>query len=77
MPHGLVPLAVIAGGFVVQFVIQLTTTSRYDYRCGNCGETFSPSPLALAVAFHRTGGYKYARCARCGVRSWAERVPKS
>ena len=63
----IIPLAL--GG---QFVF----ASRYDWRCGNCGHTFSLSPLTAAVMPHRFGGQKLARCPDCGVRSWVSPVPK-
>jgi DNA-directed RNA polymerase subunit RPC12/RpoP len=72
----IIPVVVIGAGFLVQFVVQQGITSRYDYQCGNCGQTFSLTPFAAAVAPHRFGGRKLVRCPHCGVRSWVSPVPK-
>jgi DNA-directed RNA polymerase subunit RPC12/RpoP len=72
MLKDLAPVIVIAGGFAVSFIVQKGRTSRYEYRCENCGNVFSLSPLTASVAAHRMG-QKWVRCPGCGVRSWAQR----
>jgi hypothetical protein len=62
MPTGLIPVVIIAVGFVVQFFVQRNVLTRYDYQCGSCGATFSPAALSLALAPHRPVGRKYMRC---------------
>jgi DNA-directed RNA polymerase subunit RPC12/RpoP len=76
VPTGLIPVVIIAIGFVVQFFVQRNVLTRYDYQCGNCGATFSPTALSLALAPHRPGGRKYMRCPQCGRWSWVAPVPK-
>jgi DNA-directed RNA polymerase subunit RPC12/RpoP len=76
MPHELTPLIVVVGMIGVQFAVQSTLRNRFDYRCGNCGQTFSPSTLGLVLAPHRFGGMKYTRCPHCGKWSWVSPVPK-
>jgi DNA-directed RNA polymerase subunit RPC12/RpoP len=76
MPTGLIPVVIIAAGFVVQFLIQRSVLTRYDYQCGRCGATFSPTALSLALAPHRPVGRKYMRCPRCSRWSWVTPVPK-
>ena len=55
---------------------QAIVASRFDWRCDNCGQTFSIPPLKAAILPHRWGGGKFTTCPRCGVRSWVHRVPK-
>lgn len=76
MPPGVIPVVIIAVGFAVQFLVQRNMLTRYDYQCGNCGATFSPTALSLSLAPHRFGGSKYMRCPRCGRWSWVAPVPK-
>jgi DNA-directed RNA polymerase subunit RPC12/RpoP len=76
MEHVLIPVVVIALGFLVQLVLQQGITSRYDYQCDNCGHTFSLTPLMASITPHRFGGSKFAKCPHCGVRSWVSPVPK-
>jgi DNA-directed RNA polymerase subunit RPC12/RpoP len=76
MSTALIPVIVIAAAFLVQFLVQQGITSRFDYQCGNCGRTFSLTPLAASVAPHRFGGSKLVTCPHCGVRSWVSPVPK-
>lgn len=72
----MLPVVLIAAGFAAQYVVQRGRTRQYDYRCGNCGNVFSLSPLAASLAPHRMG-QKWVRCPRCGVRSWATPVAKA
>lgn len=72
----LVPVIVVLGALTVQFVVQKNLTSRYDYRCSRCGQTFELSPMAATIAPHRIGGRKLTRCPHCGSWSWAEPTPK-
>jgi DNA-directed RNA polymerase subunit RPC12/RpoP len=67
LPIIIIPLALIAQSVIAR---------RYDWRCQNCGYTFSLSPLSAAFLPHSFGGRKYARCPDCGSRSWASPVPK-
>jgi DNA-directed RNA polymerase subunit RPC12/RpoP len=76
MPTGLIPVVIIAVGFIVQFFFQRNVLTRYDYQCGSCGATFSPAALSLALAPHRPVGRKYMRCPQCGRWSWVTPVPK-
>jgi DNA-directed RNA polymerase subunit RPC12/RpoP len=76
MATALLPLLLVPLAFLVQFVLQRSITSRYDFRCDSCGETFSLTPAKASIAPHRFGGSKYVRCPNCGVRSWVSRVPK-
>jgi len=76
MQHGLIAVVVIAAAFGVQFCIQRGLTSRFDYQCGKCGQTFQLTPLGASLAPHRMGGGKFVRCPFCGARSWAPPVPK-
>jgi DNA-directed RNA polymerase subunit RPC12/RpoP len=68
LPIILVPLALAA---------QFAFARRFDWRCPNCGHTFSLSPVAAALLPHTFGGRKLARCPDCGVRSWVSPVPKA
>jgi DNA-directed RNA polymerase subunit RPC12/RpoP len=58
------------------FAAQFVYSSRFDWRCENCGHTVTVSPVAAALSPHRVGGKKYARCPDCGARSWLTPVPK-
>lgn len=62
--------------FIVVLGIQALVASHSNWHCGKCGTTFSLSPLKAALLPNRWGGQKLAKCPRCGVRSWAHRVPK-
>ena len=77
MPKALIPVVVIAAVLVVQFFVQRYMLTRYDYQCGRCGATFSPTALSLVLAPHRLGGSKYMRCPQCGRYSWVAPVPKA
>ena len=72
MDKELVPVILIAGGLVLQYYIG----NQYDYQCPNCQATFSPKPVALAIAPHRFGARKYLRCPNCRKLSWADPVRK-
>lgn len=67
----LIPAALLVAVFCAQFALH----KRYDYQCGNCGNTFSPSVLAMTLTPHRFGS-KLLRCPKCGKVTWATRVPK-
>lgn len=75
MSPAITPAIVIAVAFAAQLIFQQFLTSRYDYQCGNCGHTFSLTPLAASIVPHRFGS-KFVKCPSCGVRSWAAPVPK-
>lgn len=72
----LIPIIVIPLGLGVQFFF----ASRSDWRCGNCGHTFSIPPLKATFLPHSFGnsfgGRKLTKCPNCGVRSWVTAVPK-
>jgi DNA-directed RNA polymerase subunit RPC12/RpoP len=68
----LIPIVIIPLALVTQFFF----ASRYDWRCENCGHTFSLSPLVAILMPHSFGGRKLAKCPNCGVRSWVSPVPK-
>jgi DNA-directed RNA polymerase subunit RPC12/RpoP len=70
------PVILVAVAFTAQFMFQRVMTSRYDYLCGNCGQTFSLTPLTASIAPHRFGGSKFVKCPHCGARSWVSPVPK-
>jgi DNA-directed RNA polymerase subunit RPC12/RpoP len=72
-----VPLLVIAVGFLVNYALQRNRSTLYNYRCENCGQIFSLSPLTGAVSPHRIGGRKWIRCPGCRSFSWATPIPKS
>ena len=76
MSTAIIPVIVIIVGFTVQFIVQQRITSRCDYKCGNCGRTFSLTPFAASLAPHRFGGSKLVMCPYCGSRSWVSPVPK-
>ena len=76
MPKGVIPLIIIPVIVGVQFFVQRNVLTRYDYQCGRCEATFSPTALSLTLAPHRPGGSKYMRCPQCGMRSWVTPVPK-
>ena len=76
MDPALIPIIVIPLGFLVQLVVQQGITSRYDYHCDNCGQTFSLNPVVASITPHRFGGSKFAKCPHCGARSWVSPVPK-
>lgn len=67
----LIPVALL----IIVFFAQLALSKHYDYQCGNCGNTFSPSVWALVLTPHRFGS-KLLKCPKCGKRTWATRVPK-
>ncbi len=77
MPSALVPVVLIVGVLIVQFLVQLGLRNRFAYQCPNCGNEFNPSPLSMVIAPHRLGGRKYTRCPGCGVRAWAQPVAKA
>jgi predicted RNA-binding Zn-ribbon protein involved in translation (DUF1610 family) len=54
---------------------QYVLLKRYDFKCGNCGNVFSPSLGAVMLTPHRFGA-KRLRCPQCGEATWATRVPK-
>ena len=72
MSTALIPIVIILLGLAAQMAF----SSRFDWQCGNCGHTFSLSPLTAAVMPHRFGGQKLVKCPNCGVRSWVSPVPK-
>ncbi len=72
----LLPVVLIAVAFAGSYVVQRGRASQYNYRCDNCGNVFSLSPLTATVAPHRMG-QKRVRCPSCGARSWATPVPKT
>ncbi len=76
LSKALIPLLVIAAGFLANYFVQRNRSAAFDYRCDSCGETFSLSPLAGAIAPHRLVGRKWIRCPRCGSFSWVTPVPK-
>lgn len=76
MNPAITPVIVIGAAFAAQFIFQQVLTSKYDYQCGNCGRTFSLTPLAASIAPHRFGGSKLVKCPHCGDRTWASPVPK-
>ena len=73
---GYIPLIIIPAGVAASYLVQRARSSRYDYRCGNCGQTFALAPLAGALAPHRFGGQKWFRCPHCGRFSWVTPVPR-
>jgi DNA-directed RNA polymerase subunit RPC12/RpoP len=76
MPGTISPLFIIPVIFVITVVFQTFMSRNFDYQCGNCGERFSPSPLAAAIAPHRFGGLKLLRCPHCGKVTWASALRK-
>jgi len=76
MPPQFVPILVVVAVLLLSHAVNRTLTSRFDYRCGACDELFSLSPWVATIAPHRFGGYKYARCPRCGSFAWMAPVPK-
>lgn len=71
-----VDIAIILAGFVGVYAYQSILNNKYDYKCRNCGKTFSLPALTAALAPHRFGGQKWVKCPHCGMRSWAALVPK-
>jgi DNA-directed RNA polymerase subunit RPC12/RpoP len=73
----LIPIILIPLGLCAQFFI----ASRYDWRCGNCGQTFRLPPLKAMFLPHSLGnsfgGRKLAKCPHCGARTWATAVRKA
>jgi len=67
----ILPIAVL----LVVALTQWKLSKSFDYQCGACGHSFSPSPIA-AVAPHRFGGVKLLRCPSCGSITWASAAPK-
>jgi hypothetical protein len=76
MSRALVLVAVLLLGFFVSYLVHRRTMNAFDYRCMNCGNIFSISPLLATVTPHRLGGRKLARCSLCGLRSWVTPIPK-
>jgi DNA-directed RNA polymerase subunit RPC12/RpoP len=76
MPHSLAPFIVIPVVLILAVSWQTYLSKNFDYQCGSCGERFTPSVLAAAVAPHRFGGRKLLRCPSCGKVTWASAVPK-
>ena len=76
MSKVLIPLFLIAAGFLVNYVLQRNRSATVDYRCGNCGAVFPLPALSGALAPHRFGGQKWFRCPQCGSFSWTAPVPK-
>jgi DNA-directed RNA polymerase subunit RPC12/RpoP len=73
MDKALIPIIVVAAVLAAQFFF----ASRCNWRCGNCGHTFSLSPLTATLMPHSFGGRKFIRCPNCGSRCWASPVPKA
>jgi DNA-directed RNA polymerase subunit RPC12/RpoP len=72
MDGALIPIVVIP----LALIAQLGFASRFDWQCGNCGNTFHLSPLTATLMPHSFGGRKLAKCPNCGVRSWVSPVRK-
>jgi DNA-directed RNA polymerase subunit RPC12/RpoP len=71
------PLIVIPTVLMVVFIVQFFLGKNYyGYRCSNCGNVFSPSPLIALIAPH-SFGKKLLRCPECGKVTWAARIPKN
>jgi len=70
------PVVIVIVVFLVMAWGQRSLSKGFDYQCGSCGHTFSPSPAAAAIAPHRLGGFKLLRCPSCGAITWASAVPK-
>jgi DNA-directed RNA polymerase subunit RPC12/RpoP len=62
--------------FAVVLLVNIYLNKKVDYKCGNCGETFSPTIFQTMTAPHRFGGYKLLKCPHCGKRTWATLVRK-
>jgi predicted RNA-binding Zn-ribbon protein involved in translation (DUF1610 family) len=75
MPASLYPFFIPAGLVIVVFFTQFALRKHYDYKCGNCGNAFSPSVLATMFTPHQFGS-KLLKCPKCGKVTWATRVPK-
>lgn len=74
--HSTAPWYIAVVVIPLAFGTQLVLSRRYDWRCDNCGQTVTLTPVMAALSPHRFGGQKYARCPSCGVRSWLSPVPK-
>lgn len=61
---------------VLVFSGQLIVTSRYDWRCENCGHVFAISPLTACFLPHSFPFRKLTTCPNCGARSWVSPVKK-
>lgn len=79
----LVPDAVTGGSpllvillVVPVFFCQMIVTSRYDWRCGQCGRVFSISPFTACFLPHSFPFRKLTTCPHCGTRSWMDPVRK-
>lgn len=70
MDSAFIPIIIIPLAVGTQFFL----ASRCDWQCGNCGHTFSLSPLQAALMPHRPVGRKLARCPSCGTLSWVSPV---
>ena len=71
------PVVLIVAGLTANYFFNRSRTSRYDYKCGNCGNVFSLAAAVASFAPHRVGGLKWVRCPSCGSRTWVTPVPKA
>jgi predicted RNA-binding Zn-ribbon protein involved in translation (DUF1610 family) len=75
MSSGLDPIVIVPIVLVVGAGSQYVLLKKYDFRCANCGDVFSPSLGAVLLTPHRFGT-KRLTCPKCGETTWATRVPK-
>lgn len=70
------PILVIPALFVFVLLGQYMISRGFDYKCGKCGNEFSPSILTTALAPHNFGR-KLLRCPECGKIGWAKPIHKN
>ena len=70
-----ISIIVIPAILVLTIVWQAVINKSIDYKCGNCGNEFSISPVVGALTPHSMGR-KLLSCPHCG-RTWATPVRKS
>jgi predicted RNA-binding Zn-ribbon protein involved in translation (DUF1610 family) len=69
------PLWFLGAAVVVMMGLIFWHSSRFGYRCPNCGTEFSVPPLQDFVALH-AAGTKFLTCPQCKRKDWARMIAK-
>jgi DNA-directed RNA polymerase subunit RPC12/RpoP len=72
----LAPIIVVVGILILTIIVQAVVSKNFNYKCGNCGNEFSISPVTGVLTPHNMGR-KLLKCPSCGKITWARRVRKN